>query len=132
MCSRVLTMTGPSIYFFMLCVLSSKSSLLMYCLSFSMYSSISTRTWFLCIASVRELVLSLFSLLLHLTFFLLPSSTSPLFLSSSTLVLPSIVVLLATISVMLPENFSFLSSSALLFVCSASFCLSCQICLHED
>lgn len=52
--NMVLTMTIPPMYFCMFCMLISKSSLVDSCLSCSMHISISSRTWFLCLASVRE------------------------------------------------------------------------------
>jgi len=54
MCSMMLTMMGSTMYFCVLCVLSSKSSLLASCLSYAMYPLISSRTWFFCLASWRE------------------------------------------------------------------------------
>lgn len=147
--NMVLTLTRPPMYFYMLCAFNSKSSLVASHLSCSTYSTFSSRTWFLCLALVREPtfvhslpqllivpthqhILALFSLSLHLAFFLLPFATSLLILSSSTFILPSVLVLLPAISVLLPASSTFLSSSTLLSVSSASFFFYCQICLHED
>lgn len=52
--SIVLTLKRPSMYLCMLCAFNSKSYLVASHLSYSKYSSISSQTWFLGLALVRE------------------------------------------------------------------------------
>lgn len=94
-CNIVLSVVGPPMYFCMLSALSYKSTLVASRINRSMCLSTSSRTWFLCLALVREPasvhslpqllvvpahqpILVLFSLSLHLTFVLLPISASQL------------------------------------------------------
>lgn len=145
-------MTGPPLCFCMFVALSSKSCMVASRLSYSTYLSTSKLTWFLCLALVREPtfihslpqllaflahqpVLALFSLSLCSlcpSFVLILAFVSLHVLSSSIPILPSVVVLLIAVSVLPLASSAFLSSSTLMYVSSASFCLCFQSYLHED
>ena len=141
-------MTTPPVSFYLFGVLISKSSLMASRLSYSKYLLTSNRTWFLCLAFVREpvsihslpqlldflahhLVLALFIMSLCFSFVLLPISTSFSVLSFSYPIPPLVFVLLAVISLLIPTRSSFLSSFDFFSMLSSSFFLCFHSCLMK-